>query len=88
VTTHEEIEQRFASAGWDIDDGFSGHLVIGYSSDALSILAHREHTSETADDPGFELIDHVQNVACWVREIPTPRQAAQLLHEHGEPPEE
>ena len=88
MTTHEEIEQRFASAGWDIDDGFSGHLVIGYSSDALSILAHREHTSESADDPGFELIDHVRNLTCWAREIPTPRQAAHLLHEHGEPPEE
>jgi hypothetical protein len=32
----KEVERSFADAGWDIDNGFSGHLVIGYSGDALS----------------------------------------------------
>jgi hypothetical protein len=84
--TSEEIEQGFASAGWEIDDGFSGHLVIGSSGDNLSILFYRE--MRRADDPVFEILDHVRNVTYWVREIPTPRQAGELLEEHGGPPEE
>lgn len=88
VWTPEEIEQRFANAGWSIDNGFPGYLVIGYSGDVLSILAHREKVFETSDDPLFEILDHAQNVTFWVREMPTPRQAARLLREHGEPPQE
>ena len=64
MTTQQEIEQSFASAGWDIDGGFLGHLVIGYSGDTLSILADRRQMFETADDPMFELIDHMLNVTC------------------------
>ncbi len=84
--TSNEIEQDFAEAGWGIDDGFSGHLVIGYSGDNLSILFHPEMAR--ADDPMFEVLDHVRNVTYWVREIPTPRQAKELLEEHGGSPEE
>jgi len=84
----KKIEQRFVSAGWDIDNGFPGYLVIGYSGDTLSILARREKVFETANDAFFEILDHTRNVTCWVREIPTPQQAAQLLQEHGEPPQE
>ena len=83
--TSEEIEQAFTSVGWKIDDGFSGHLVIGYSGDNLSILFYPE--MRKAEDPAFELLDHMRNVTYWVREIPTPRQAGKLLEEHGEPPE-
>jgi hypothetical protein len=36
----EAIEQSFASAGWEIDGGFSEYLIIGYNADGLSILAH------------------------------------------------
>ena len=85
--TSEEIEQGFASAGWEIDDGFSGHLVIGYSGDNLSILFYRKMW-RADDEPVFELLDHLRNVTYWVREIPTPRQAGELLEEHGRPPEE
>jgi hypothetical protein len=84
--TPEEIEQRFANAGWDIDNGFSGYLVIGYSGDYLSILARREKVFEAANDPLFEILDHTRNVTCWVRGIPNPHQASQLLREHGKPP--
>lgn len=84
--TSEEVERSFTSAGWAIDDGFSGHLVVGYSGDNLSILFHREMRG--AEDPVFELLDHVRNVTYWVREIPTPGQAGELLQEHGGPPEE
>ena len=83
----QEVQQRFASAGWDIDDSFSGYLVIGCSGDTLSIVAHPE-MFETAEDPLFEIIDHEQYANHWVRQIPTPQQAAQMLRELGKPPEE
>jgi hypothetical protein len=51
-------------------------------------VAHPEQVFETAEEPLFEIIDHVQYVNHWVREIPTPSQAAQMLREHGELPEE
>ena len=38
----EEIEQRFASAGWSIDGGFAEYLVIGYFGDEMSLLSHPE----------------------------------------------
>ena len=84
--TSEEIEQGFAEVGWEIDNGFSGHLVIGYSGDNLSILFYPE--MRRAEDPVFEVLDHVRNLTYWVREIPAPRQAKALLEEHGGPPEE
>jgi len=83
----EEIENRFAGAGWHLDGGFAGYLVIGYDEDGLSILA-REEARETDDDPFFELIDHERDVTYGVREIPTPEEAREMLREHGRPPEE
>ena len=60
----QEMEQRFAKAGWDIDNGFPGYLVVGYSNDTLSILAHRQETfeAEDYDDSLFELLDHTRDV--------------------------
>jgi hypothetical protein len=52
----------------------------------LSILAY-ESCTET-DDPAFELLDRGRVMTYWVRVIPTPRQAAVLLEEHGGLPEE
>ncbi len=66
----KEIEQGFAEAGWEIDDGFSGHLIIGYSGDNLSLLLYPE--TRRACDPMFEVLDHMRNVTYWVREIPPP----------------
>jgi hypothetical protein len=79
----EEIQQEFASAGWELDDGFYKHLIIGYT-DSLSILAYRP-AWETEEDPEFQLCDHENGLAYWVREIPSPQRAAQLLTEYGEP---
>jgi hypothetical protein len=53
----------------------------------LSILAYDESFMGT-DDPAFELLDRRQVTTYWVRVIPTPRQAAVLLEEHGGLPEE
>ena len=84
---NKELEQRIASAGWEIDDGFSGHLVIGDdSSNNVSIVAYLDGWD--SDDPLFELLDHETDVAYWVRDVPTPQQAAQMLQENGESPEE
>ena len=82
----EAIEQSFASAGWEIDGGFSEYLIIGYNGDGLSILAYREGWE--TEDPVFELIDHKRNLTYEIQEIPTPQQAAQLLQEYGQLAEE
>ena len=52
----EEIEQRFASAGWSIDGGFAEYLVIGYFGDEMSLLANPETWGD--DDPVFVILDH------------------------------
>ena len=83
----ERIEQSFENAGWCIDSGFSDYLVIGSDGGDLSILV-REEALETNVDTLFELIDHDRNVIYGVQEIPTPQQAANLLQEHGHPPQD
>ena len=82
----EEIERGFTSAGWRLDGSFSEYMVIGYADDGVSILASKEAWG--TDDPLFELIDHERDLTYAVQEIPTPRQAQQLLQEHGLPFEE
>jgi hypothetical protein len=83
----EAIEQRFARAGWELDDSFSEYLIIGHhNGDGLSILAYPE--PQETEDPVFELIDHERNLTYGVQEILPPQQAAQILQEHGQPPEE
>ena len=83
--SREEIEQAIEGAGWELDGGFSGHLIVG-EDENLFILAHRWVWE--IDDPVFELCDGERNLTYWVRVVPTPRQAAVLLEEHGGPPEE
>jgi hypothetical protein len=75
--TREEIEQRFASAGWELDGSFSDHLIIGYSGDHVSLLAHQEVWG--TEDPIFEILDHEQMLNYWITQIPTPQQAEKLL---------
>ena len=82
----EMIEQRFARAGWQLDDSFSEYLIIGHNSGRLSILAYPE-AGITEEDPVFELIDHERDLTYGVQEILTPQQAAQILQEHGQSPE-
>jgi len=81
----KEIEQRFTSAGWELDGSFADDLIIGYDGGYLSILAHRE--SWDSEDPAFEIIDHERNITYWVQEILAPQQATELLQEHGQVPE-
>ncbi len=81
----EKIDHTLEDAGWEPDGTFSEHLSIGNSGD-LCILAHR--STWNSDEPTFEVYDVGRHVSYWVHEIPTPEQAATLLEEHGEPPEE
>jgi hypothetical protein len=84
----EEIENRFVHAGWHLDGGFAGYLVIGYDQDGISILARQEAWRADEEDPVFELIDHESDLAYGVWEIPTPEEARELLREHGRSSEE
>jgi hypothetical protein len=86
----EEIEGRFASAGWQLDGGFEDYLVIGCSDEeGLSILTYYEGEARgTDDDPLFELVDHKGDLTYAVREVPTPEEAREMLREHGQPPAE
>ncbi|MBV9453880.1 MAG: hypothetical protein JOZ19_07155 [Rubrobacter sp.] len=81
----QEIEQSFISAGWDLDGGFLDHLLIGNDGD-LAVLAHEWAWQNNT--PTYELYDAKRHVSCWVREVPTPRQAREILEEHGGTPEE
>ena len=83
----QAIEQSFTRAGWELDGSFSEYLAIGCNGESLSILAYAQEAHEP-EDPVFELIDHERNLTYGVQEIPPPQQAAQLLQEHGQPPEE
>jgi hypothetical protein len=73
----EEIENSFTSAGWNLDGSFSEYLVIGYTDDGISILAGKE--AWETDEPAFELIDHEGELTYVVQEVPTPRQANEML---------
>ena len=53
----EQIENRFAGAGWHLDGGFADHLVIGYSDDGLPILARKE-SWEPDDEDGLSVLDY------------------------------
>ena len=53
----EEIKNRFASAGWQLDGGFEDYLVIGCSDeDGLSILARKEAWEN--DEDGLSILDY------------------------------
>ena len=85
----KEIVQRFASAGWDNDDSFSGYLIIGYSGNNLSIVAYDEgeEAAGQTDKPVFELLDHERKRHLLGQRSAYPQQAQELLEEHGELPE-
>ena len=85
--TRKEIEQALVDAGWELDGSFSDYLLVGEDGD-LSILVPRWVWEIDDDDPVYELCDGERKITYWVREVPTPQQAAMLLEEHGGPAEE
>ena len=81
----EEIERAMEEAGWKLDAGFVEELVIGHDS-VVSILAYPWAWED--DDPAFEIYHEVKNTTYWVRQIPAPGRAIELIEENGGPPEE
>ena len=81
----EEIEQIIRKAGWKLDAGFLDQLVVGYDS-VVSILAYP--WAWEGKDPAFEISHEEKETTYWVREVPTPRRAIELVEAHGGPPEE
>ena len=81
----DEIKQSFTNAGWELDGGFEDHLLIGFGGNEVSILAHKDAWGR--EDSVFEILDHERMFTYWVREIPTPQRAAELLMEYGRPAE-
>ena len=81
----EEVEQTIQKAGWKLDAGFLNELVIGHDS-VVSILAYP--WSWGGEEPAFEISHEEKETTYWVREIPTPRRAIELIEAHGGPPEE
>lgn len=80
--TWKEIRQRFINAGWRVTTPPSRHLLVGYSED---FVIWTFKCLDEIEEPSFELVDSRRSVSCWVRVVPTPRIAAVLLEEHGEP---
>ena len=83
--SRERIERIIEEAGWKLDAGFIDQLIVGHDS-VVSILVYPwawEH-----DDPAFEISHELKNTTYWVREIPSPQRAVELIEEHGGPPEE
>ena len=83
LLTREEIIGWFEDIGWHAAAWVGGEdALVGYADeDNLLILAHESEIGST--DPAFELYDVEFGLSRWVRVVPTPRQAAVLLREHG-----
>jgi hypothetical protein len=83
------ITEDFIRAGWYLGDLFSrlNALLIGYGPDEatshLSICAWESVWN--SKEPVFDLYDHERNTTVWVRGVPTPQRAAELLAEYGLP---
>lgn len=83
-TRKETLVGWFEDAGWRVVAWTGGeNALVGHADDDLMILAHESEID--SDDPTFELYDGKFGLGYWVRVVPTPRQAAVLLGEHGNP---
>ena len=81
----ERYDDDLANAGWEPDGTFSEHLAIGNKGDLCLIIPSWVGGS---NDLVCEIHDVRRNVSYWVREIPSPVEAVELLQKHGGPPEE
>jgi hypothetical protein len=81
----ERQAQRVANTSVDVGGIYPEPLVIGDDGD-LNVSARS--WTWGSDGPVYELHDAEKNISYWVLEIPSPQKAAELLREHGGPPEE
>jgi hypothetical protein len=82
VVSKGAIAEELKRAGWEVDYGFSGHLLIGNAGE-LSLLIPWWVWQDA--NPEYELYDVQRNLVCRVGTIPRPVYAAMLIEEHGEP---
>ncbi len=80
--SREEMERSFVAASWEITT-VRQEAIVGEAG-GISIIAY-EGSAISAENPAFELLDRERNIAHWVRVVPTPRIAAELLEAHGGP---
>jgi hypothetical protein len=88
----EEIRGAFEAAGWGAgepigeEEAESMELVIRAEASKYAIVAPRSVL--VLDQPIFELFDTDSDTAIWVRKIPNPQRAAELLARYGVPADE
>ena len=81
----ERQAQGVANTSVDVEGIYPEPLAIGDDGD-LNVSV-RSWTWGSGG-PEYELHDAEKNVSYWVLEMPSPQKAAELLREHGGPPEE
>ena len=85
----EQIRQDFEAAGWTTGDPISEEeaerleMVVRAEAGRYAIVAHR--SVMVLEKPTFELVDTESETVIWVREVPSPQRAAELLARHGLP---
>lgn len=85
----EEIRRSFKAAGWEtgepIGEEEAEQLALAVRGEAgkYAIVAHR--SVMVLEKPTFEIVDTEAETVIWVREVPNPQRAAELLAEYGVP---
>ena len=88
----EEIRRSFEAAGWETggpigeEEAERLEMAIRGEAGTYAIVAHRSVVM--LDRPRYELVDTASETVIWVRELPDPHQAAELLAEYGVPAHE
>lgn len=83
------IRQDFKAAGWETgepvkeEEAEQLEMAVRGEAGRYVIVAHR--SVMVLDRPRFELVDIASETVIWVRGIPTPQRAAELLAEYGVP---
>lgn len=88
----EGIRQAFEAAGWEAGDPVGEEeaerleMVVRGEAGRYTITAHRSVL--VLDNPVLELCDRDRSRVAWVRKVPTPERAAELLARYGVPADE
>jgi hypothetical protein len=86
VVKERQAQEGVANTSWDVGGIYPEPLAIGDDGGDLNVSVRS--WTWGSDGPVYELHDAQKNVSYWVLEMPSPQKAAELLREHGGPPEE
>jgi hypothetical protein len=56
----QEIENRFASAGWYLDGGFEDYLLIGYSDEEGELFSVARKGAWETDEDGLSILSYYE----------------------------